>query len=273
MISAGVVLIVAMTLFGARIWGLSQNFQAFDHPFVKTLPIVGVRVGTITDARAVRSEIPDVVLWLDVRATADGKLIVLRTADVEALLTEKNLGDRWKGPVLSRHTLEELRPVFPEAPLLEDLLREFPDQRVVLNVVDNVTDVDKRVIEIAEPLGAGKRALIQSDANLILKAIKDRKAMWLYGTGWPDLMRLLSFESLWLLPAAPFTGDVFVAPMTMAGRPAFNDAILAEMKRRKKTVLLGPLETADEVRAARDEAADGLIVGNPGLIPFLRLDR
>ena len=34
-----------------------------------------------------------------------------------------------------------------------------------------------------------------------------------------------------------------------------------------------PLETADEVRAARDEAEDGLIVGNPGLIPFLRLDR
>ncbi|MBO9668465.1 MAG: hypothetical protein J7501_16830, partial [Bdellovibrio sp.] len=100
---------------------------------------------------------------------------------------------------------------------------------------------------------------IQSEANVVIQAVKDLKPEWIYGTGTPDLMRLMSFDSLWVLPATQFKGDVFVAPFKILNRPAFNDDVIAEMRRRKKRVFLGPIKTEEEFNRARAYNADGYI--------------
>jgi len=149
-------------------------------------------------------------------------------------------------------------------PLVDELLRAFPGAKFILNL-PNLPDIDVRILKVLEPLAPEKRVLIQSDADVVIKALKRKNPLWVYGTSWSDLTKLMSFESVGLIPTASFGGDVFIAPMKMMGRPAFNAGVIEEMRRRYKIVLLGPLTTPAEVEAARAFEPDGYVLGDPSL--------
>lgn len=266
-ISIGVLLIVGMALLSARIWGLSVGYQRFEHPFLTTAPLIAVRVDNLEEAKRVVAGRPDVILWLDLRKLEDAQFLVLRDEPLREFLAEKSFpAGKYKGPKLARYTLEEIRPVFPQALLLPDAMKAFPEQRFILNVADNVADVDLDLVKTIEPLNPDKRVLVQSDTDVIIKLVKEKKPMWLYGTSWADLMRLMSFESLWLESAAPYRGDVFIAPLGIHGRPVFNDTVLAEVRRRQKTILLGPLMSNDEVQQAKNAKPDGFVFDRAELL-------
>jgi hypothetical protein len=72
-------------------------------------------------------------------------------------------------------------------------------------------------------------------------------------------MRMMSFDSMWILPSTQFKGDVFISPFTLLKRPAFNDDIVAEMKRRHKKIFLGPISTKEQLDDAKRLGADAYI--------------
>lgn len=270
LISLATVFLFVFALLGVRFWGLAIPYQRFDHDFLKQPPFWAVRVTTLNEAKNLVQAEPQVILWLDIRQSLDRRLLVLPVKATEFVLHLKTLGDRWQGDQVYRYDLSELRPLFPEAPLLEDLLKEFPEQRVILNIVDNVADIQLLIRDTLKPFSPEKRVLIQSDTDVILKSLKELQPLWLYGTSWADIMKLLTFDSVGLGPAAPYKGDVFIAPMEISGRPAYNEAVLDEVRRRQKSVFLGPLQNDDEFSKALESKPDGLIFANPELFLDLK---
>lgn len=265
LLSIGSVLFLLMALSLARIWGLSTQFQRFEHPFWnQAKPVISVRVRILDDIRTLVRAKPDIVPWLDVRQTSDKQFIILPDAPIRELLVEKSFpADKWRGPQPSRYTLAELRPIFSDAPLLEEALKQFPDLRFILNVIDNNNGIHEDLVKLLEPLNPDKRILIQSDTDVILSSLKEKKPLWLYGTSRAELMRMLTFESVGILPATTFRADVLIVPLTLHDRPAYNRGVLDEIHRRKKEYFIGPLSSAEEYDKAHEENPDGYIFSAP----------
>lgn len=241
----GTLLIAFILFMTVRMWGEGQTFKPFDAPFLKgdgPVVIVGWEQNFLLEKK------PDLILWADVYRAKDENILV------------KPWADRNKG----KKDLEQIAT--PARPLLKDLLVKFPNTRFVINCNDNVQDIHLQLVKVIEEAKAVDRVLVQSDYNTILISMKELNPMIVFGSTIADLTRLKTFDSMWLLPAAPFKTDVLFAPLKFHNRPTVNREISLEMKRRFKKVFLGPLATKEDVEQAKAFEADGFFVEDPFLI-------
>ena len=264
-ISVGTLFVFGVLLLMTRFWGLSQGYQAFAHPFLEPAkPWYAVQVFDLKEAASLVQKKNDVIFWLDLAKTQDNQFLVInphRRVD----LTPELMKDAYHGEKTYFYDLRVLRIAYDQESLLQDFLEKFPTTRMILNVRDNAMAVHTSIVDLINLQKASSRVLIQSDTELVLKTVKDLQPLWLYGTSRSDTMKLLSFESIGLLPTCSFMGDVFIAPFKIHGRPAFNAAVLEEVRRRQKTIFLGPLENEAEVLAAHGLKPDAFIYANSEL--------
>ncbi|WP_413289639.1 hypothetical protein [Bdellovibrio sp. HCB337] len=260
-----VVLFVVLTI--TRLWGLGQQYPEFEHPFFASGPVIILKVQTEKELEEALQKKADLAFWLDVTTTSDQKLIVFSRD-----LSNKEMSiEAYRGPKSLAYPLTQLQNMNPEIRDLKEFLGKYSQQRFVLNVADNVENVHKGLTESLKDLSTDKRILIQSNYNVIMNTVKEIEPFWLYGCSQADLMRFLTFESMWILPATPFKGDVFIAPFVLMGRPAFNESTLEEVRRRNKKIVLGPALDKKEFDDAVRLKADGIVVEN--LADFLEWSR
>lgn len=281
-VSIAVCFAVGFIILTTRIWGLGQNYKLYEHDFFKgNTPLVIMKADTLPDIDAAVKLKPDVVIWLDVRMSSDKNIFILDAKkDNQFLSAKKAEQDQnpttpiLKGSKLSDYSWEQINEFYKNTPALKEIYENFPQTRFVLNVVDNVMDVHTTVIAAINELHPDKRTMVQSDALVLVDNIKELKPVWVYGTSLPDLMRLMSLDSLYVLPATEFKGDVFVAPFKVMNRPAFNDDIINEMKRRHKRIFLGPVQSKEEFDEASRYQVNGYITENlPQLLQWLDQNR
>jgi hypothetical protein len=259
---------VVACLCAYREFGLSKQYKSYEHVFLNfSSPVVVVRIANRNEGLTVSSQWPDAILWLDLVKTKDDQVLHLSEDHIRQRLVQSAFpGEKWRGPFIERYTLAELRPVFADTELVADLLKEFPKQKFILNLTQNSQNIDADLVSAIDKIsGVDERVLVQSPVDVVLKSTKKLKPLWVYGTSQPELVKLLSLESIWLAPAASYDGDVFISPLQLHNRPAFNTEVLKEMRRRFKKILLGPLETSTEYTAARKENPDGFIFATPEL--------
>lgn len=279
LITIGSLFVVAVLIIMARIWGLGQSFTLYEHAFfsqTKT-PLTIVKVDSIDKAQQAVQLQPEAVLWLDVRFSRDKEIFVLPAAEDRKFLQskrEEQAKDLNKlvliGGKLSEYPWEQIKSFFNNVVLLKDYYKMFPTNRFVLNIVDNVADAHAVLVSSLKDFKPDERTLIQSDALVIMTSVKELKPEWLYGTSVPDLMRLLALDSMWILPATQFKGDVFIAPFKIQNKTAFNDDIIAEMRRRKKRIFLGPITNPSQLAEAQRLQVEGFITEDlPQLIQML----
>lgn len=270
--------VTAVIIFTTRIWGLGQHFPQFQSPFFEgEKPLIIAKVDTLEKAQQAIEAKPQIALWLDVRVSLDRVVYVLPPAkdgpflNAKAEQQEANPTKKiMLGGKVSDYPFEQVKEFYKEVSTLKDFYSRFAKTRFVLNVIDNVHEVQTAVAEDIKDLNPDQRTFIQSEGLVLIQAIKDLKPAWVYGTSTPDLMRFLSFDSMFILPATQFKGDVFVAPFTLMKRPAFNEEIISEMRRRNKWVFLGPIENKEQLIKAQQFHAEGLITENPiQLLKFL----
>lgn len=226
-ISAGAVLLLFILLTITRLWGLGQHYPEFQHPFfsVAEKPLVILKAKNLNDIEAALKTEPSLALWLDIETTIDAKLLFANTE-------------------------------------LKDVIAKYPKQRFVLNILGNVENVHNSLVKSLKDFSKEKLFLIQSNYNVVMSSVKNLEPFWLYGCSQADLMRFLTYDSMWILPAAPFKGDVFIAPLKILGRSAFNEEILKEVHRRNKKVILGPISNKSEYDDASRLKADGQLIEN-----------
>lgn len=264
-ISLGTVFVFGMLLLMTRFWGLSQGYQAFAHPFLEPAkPWAAVRVFDLKTAETMVQKKKDVIFWLDLVKTQDHQFLVVNP-DRRIDLTPELMKEAYHGNKTYFYDLQVLRKVYDQELSLNEFLEKFPTTRMILNIRDNAMAVHTTLADLINKENASPRVLIQSDIELVLKTIKELQPLWLYGTSRSDIMRLLNFESIGLLPTCSFVGDVFIAPFKIHRRAAFNVGVLEEARRRKKTIFLGPLENEAEVLDAHSLNPDGFIYANSEL--------
>lgn len=267
LISIATFIVIGILILMARIWGMGQTFPEFPHEFFNgPTPIIAVKADSLDSARAILAKKSDAVIWIDVRVSSDKIAFILPPARDREFLAEREkmqeanpqtrilLGGR-----LSEYPWEQINEFYKTTPALKEFYEQFPQTRFILNVVDNAMDVHVTVTDAIADMKTDNRTIIQSEANVVIDSIKTLKPAWLYGTSVPDLVRMMTFDSMYVLPAIQFKGDVFISPFTLSKRPAFNDDIIVEMRRRKKHIVLGPLKTAEEYAKAQTYSPDGYI--------------
>ena len=271
-------LVLGVLLLMARIWGMGQTHPIYEHVFFSgPTPMIIVKADTLEKVRETLKAQPEAVIWADVRISRDGIPYILppqRDREFLAMKAEQQKAHPetpiMTGSKLTEYPWEQINEFYKSTPALKEYYEQFPKTRFVLNVVDNVHDVHRFISAAIENLDPKPRTLIQSDALIVMSAVKDLQPEWVYGTSTPDIMRLLAFDSLFILPSTQFKGDVFIAPFTLQKRPAFNEDIILEMRRRNKRIFLGPITTAAQLADARRYNVEGLITENlPELLTLL----
>lgn len=235
----------ALALSTINIYGQSQQYQAYDFVFYQQQEKFKI---TPWEQAYLVEQHPDWILWVDVYLGENQQLLA------------KPWIER------SKTTAQLDKVASPTRPRIAELLEKHPQSRFILNITDNVMDIHTIVLQMIEQTGAEKRILLQSPYNVIMSAIKDKKPLMVFGSTLADVTRLKVHESMWILSAAPFKGDVFVTELMTHGRPNYSPAILKELKRRFKRVFLGPLKNKDEIQLAESLDVDGLFVEDPLLL-------
>lgn len=267
------VLVCAAIMISTRIWGLSQNHAPFTHAFTSTpTPYIAIWVVNSEQAQHAVKSIENSILTVPVRVSKDYKLYVMAPKDDRSFLANKEEQQKLtpniqvlKGRRLSDYTLAEIESFFGVQPKVENLLAEFPKQRFVLQIIDNAEGIHVVLRDALRPLMVNDRILINSDTDVILTATKEQVPEWLYGSGNSDLMRMLSFDSIGLISASPFKTDLVVTPLTVLNRPIINSNVIAEVRRRNKKVILGPLKNIDDFNKAKSFNPDGYIFSDADL--------
>jgi hypothetical protein len=259
-ISVFSVLVLFVVLLMTRLWGVGQQYPDFQHPFFEDTkpPLVIVKLESETELQEALQQKNDVIFWMDVETTNDQKIIVFG----RAFKAKEMSIEAYRGPKPLAYPFQQMQKAHPEVRELKDIIAKYPQQKFILNILDNVTGVHTGLVDALKGLSPEKRILLQSNYNVILTSVKDLAPFWLYGCSQADLMRFLTFESMWLLPATPFKGDVYIAPFVLMGRPAFHESTLEEVRRRHKKIILGPALDKKEFDDAARLKADAIIVEN-----------
>ena len=246
---AGTLLFAALLFSSIRFWGQGQNYKQFQTPyFAQDFPADEHYLIIPWEQSQLLNDKGSIILWADVYRTQDKNILVKPWLD-------RNRADK---------DLEQ--SANPTRPLLKNLLLQFPRSRFVINCNSNLDNIHSQLVQVIQEAKAVDRVLLQSDYNTILTSAKELEPMMLFGSTTPDLARIKIFNSMWLLPAAPFKGDVLFVGLKYRGRDTIDHDIVMEMKRRFKKVFVGPLSTKEDVQAALALGVDGLFVQDPFLV-------
>lgn len=244
-----------------RIWGLSLPISEFQSPFfLQTHPWQGLVVTSLSEAEKALQKNPQTILYLNLRLSEDQVLFVQAPGFFEQTLMEMKWDPKdYRGKKTYEYPFEVLKKQFPGLNPVDDFLKKFPQERFILNIIDSATDVHKVVVQTLEKNQVGPLVLIQSDTDVILKAIKEIKPLWTFGTSHAEIMRLLTFDSIGVVAATSMRSDVYVSPLRIKDRSVFNSLLNEELHRRKKKILLGPLTNEQEAKEAQAYVVDGFI--------------
>ncbi len=276
-ISIGTLLIAFIIGVILRLWGLALPYRKFEHPFFETpsaavqnspvlIPILNPKHFSFSPSHGtlflVKPESTDPlpkIIWINIYITADKKLISDYGFDIDTFLTWTKEKNKFKGKYIHSYTMDELNSFWSEIVPLDSVVKTFPKSQFVFNVLSNDIDIHKEVVAFVEANSLADRIMINSTIDIIIKAIKEIRPMWIYGTSISEVSRVKSFSTLYLEPAISVRGDVFVAPLTYLARKLADEPLVAEMKRRKKYVFLGPLLNDEEMKLAVDLHPDAII--------------
>jgi hypothetical protein len=97
----------------------------------------------------------------------------------------------------------------------------------------------------------------------VVKNLKKLLPEILYGTGVGQRIRMLMLGSLWLEPAASIDGDFLIAPLKEQGINSVSPELIAEIQRRQKVFIMGPINNISDNDQALTFGARGYLTSFP----------
>jgi len=230
-------------------WGMGRVFPKYEHPFFQGNKPWIILPWSFQDSIQKKKE---VIIWADVYSTSNDTLMVGPWGE-----NEKNL--KYREEIVSK-----------DRPLLVDLLKKYPDRKFIINIVSNTMNIDSQILSATQNMIQRKNISFQSEFDIVLRSMKETFADLPYGASQSDRLRFNTFKSIapWeagLLPATPFRGDFYFAPLTWRKISMIDAQIVNEIHRRQKHVIIGPLKTIEDLKRAKGLGADGFLFENESL--------
>lgn len=267
-ISLGALITATLILIIIRFWGLSMPTYKYEHDFYSFSQTKGpVEIKVFHAIESTNKDIaskPDLILWLNSYISKDNIFVVDADSNLNKsifdLKKDNSSKVSFKGRYLQNYTFEELQTIQPNLLKLEDVLKTYPKHKAIISINNNAEGIHKNFIELVEKLKIEKQILIHSDYDIVMKSIKEERPLYTFGTSISEIMRLKTFSTIYITPAVSMKGDALVSVLSYKNRPMVTQEIVDEVKRRQKFVFLGPLNTPEEIEAAKKFNPDGLII-------------
>lgn len=244
-LTLAVLLIGISALFSLRFYGLGQKYQAYDHPILK-LPTPWIiawggdqQKGPSHSQTAVKGalELPGIMVGVNIQVSANHHFFAVPPRE------SGGSGPKWLE--LQDSEIQKIDLGQGQTPMtLEEVLNLVGPRPILLWINDNVENIDLRLEPILRKFQGKAAILIHSEFDVVTKSIKKLLPQLLYGTGVGQRIRLLMLSSLWLEPASPIDGDILVSPLKQQGVSVVSPEMQAEVERRQKVFILGPLNDA-----------------------------
>jgi hypothetical protein len=228
--SVFVALVVSLSTFAIiKMWGQSQIFIDYSHPFVSAnqtpvrfyKPQSGWSVDELKKSDHLN-------YYFDFAVTKDEVTVVLRKPidRVRAKLFEEISADVY--------TAEQIKNF-------------VSGKKVIFNFTENPIAGPELIISFIEAIDFSKTRnfLIISPLEIPLKFLKEKMPAYLYGSSQPEILKMKAMESLGLVEASVFRADVVIYPLDFYHRDFFTKTLVAELNRRYKKYIIGPMTTEE----------------------------
>ncbi|AGH96535.1 hypothetical protein [Pseudobdellovibrio exovorus] len=228
-----------------KYWGRSLSYTEYNHPMLQQSaePIIFSKPSFehLDQALAGKEN-----LFLDISVTFDQKLVIPRR---QWQSTERPI------------RLFNYDEVKNDVILLSDVTEQLKNKKLVLNIIENAHAVHQVFIHNLEQMGLAKgdNFIVTSPYEAPMKALKEIAPALVFATTQPEILKIVAMQSMHLIEAVSFRADVILQPLKIRQHDFFNEELLAEMKRRKKKILVGPIEP-DQIQSALQLEPLGIII-------------
>lgn len=226
-ISLGTLLFGGMILLTIRFWGMGQTESQFENNFIDPKPLMIFQPSSYEEAIILSQQNPELALYFETKLD-NGQL-----------------------------------KIFDQ--VAETFLKNWDQTKKIISInidVQNIHNIASEQLNFLDSPTAKDEFLIQSDYALVIENLKKLNPMWTFGTSRADILKLNSFLSLWIEPACPLKGDIYISPFSIRNRPVLSDGVIKELKRRKKQIIIGPVETQTQAAQLKSWNVDGYIINN-----------
>ena len=242
-------LIACLIIFWTiKFWGQSLHFVPYNHPIFTLVkqnnePLIFVKPSPENLAAAISSSEN---LYLNVASTLDQKVV---------LPLKSRINNR-KPLRYAMYT-----EVASDVVLLADIKDKLAGRKIIFNLFENAQAGHAIFFDELKKLGweKGENLIVTSPYEAMAKALKDIAPTLLYGSTQPEILRLVAMNSMNLIEAVSFRADIVIHPLQIKNQTFYNKDLLAELVRRHKHIIVGPLNAA-EIPAARQLNPLGLII-------------
>jgi hypothetical protein len=136
---------------------------------------------------------------------------------------------------------------------LDKFKEQLQQRKIIFNIVENAiaghlifTDEIKKL-----SLEKGENFIITTPYETMAKSIKDLQPTFLFGTSQPENLKLKAMESLYLVEAANIRADIVIYPLKYYKQTFFTDTLIADIKRRHKKFIVGPVKLSEVEEAKK----------------------
>lgn len=238
-VTIGVLIFCALGYNLVRLWGRAQSYTAYEHQLLQSDLSSGPLRFINPDFQLLRDfpgSLPTENLYLKVTTTRDQKIVIpLR----EWSRREKPL------------RLSELAEVRSDVLVLSEHVETLRSRKVILNIFENTQAIHEIFLYNLEQMGLakGENLIITSPYEAPLKALKNIAPALLYGSTQPEILKIVAMRSMGFLEAVTLRADVIIHPLKLRQEDFFSADLLAELQRRHKKIIVGPITSADVDRA------------------------
>ncbi len=234
----------AVFFFTIKFWGLSQRYIDYNHPFYSKIqtPIIFQKSNSKTLMANIQS---DQNLYLDIALTLDQQIVL----PLDSLNT--------------KYRSENFSEMSQPAALMSDYADQFKNRRIILNLIENPIAGPDIILAELKKMGFDKENnfVFTSPFDAQMKDLKDKAPAYLFGTTNPEILRIKSMESVFLMEAAVFRSDIVIHPLNFYKQGFFTETLMSDLKRRFKRFIVGPLQP-DQMADAQKLNPLGIIIQN-----------
>ena len=228
--------------FTIKFWGQSQRFIDYNHSFYSKIqtPLIFYKSNSKTLVENLNS---DKNLYLDIALTLDQQIVIPLDS------------------VKTKFRSENFATMTQPAALMSDYAEKLKNRKIILNLIENpIAGPDIILAELKKmSFESAENFVFTSPFDAQMKDLKEKAPAYLFGTTNPEILRIKSMESVYLMEAAVFRSDIVIHPLNFYKEDFFSDALRADLKRRFKRFIVGPVRP-DEVEDAKKLNPLGIVI-------------
>ncbi len=226
-VSVATLFVFFIGLLTIKFWGKSLVYTDYKHVMLQSQaePIEFIKPGYARLNEFIKS---NKNLYLDISVTFDQKLVIPKR---KWLSTEKPI------------RLFKYDEVKNDVILLTEIKDSLSQKKIIFNLIENAQAIHQTFMYDMKQIGLdkGQNFIVTSPFEAPIKALKEIAPALVYGSTQSEILKIVAMQSMYILAATNLRADVIIHPLKIKKHNFFNEEILAELNRRFKKIIIGPM--------------------------------